>query len=228
MVASASQRGILLSQAAAVAVVATTLNARKGRQKLPSPLSSEKKSSSNKQNSLLGAKMQMPFSSASALGADAIGRATCAAIGFLPSLPVARAQGEAAARPSTSGLPATARSRASKFAHCVHVTRGTRASMEDRHFISPDSTFFAVYDGHGGPSVASYAASHAYDRIVAAMGSSPSHTDEEISTGLMEGFAAISEEVLKKKSMDYQGSTAVAVWRRATRCGLSTWETAGQ
>ena len=44
-----------------------------------------------------------------------------------------------------------------KVSYCVHATRGPRASMEDFHFVSPDASFFAVYDGHGGPSVASAA-----------------------------------------------------------------------
>ena len=105
---------------------------------------------------------------------------------------------------------------------CAYATRGPRGAMEDRHFISPDETFYAVYDGHGGAAVASYAAHNAY-RIIMEESAKENCDDKEnsesIGKALRRSFARVSEEVLRRKSMDFQGSTAVAVWRR----GSSLW-----
>jgi len=90
----------------------------------------------------------------------------------------------------------------------VYATRGPRKSMEDEYFISDDSRFFGVYDGHGGANVSKYVRKNLFNRFV-------EFDAQEETTGpedaLKKAFASVSKEVLETPGFDMEGSTAVTV-----------------
>ncbi|EDV39636.1 uncharacterized protein Dana_GF24378 [Drosophila ananassae] len=93
--------------------------------------------------------------------------------------------------------------------------QGWRINMEDSHthILSlpddPGAAFFAVYDGHGGATVAQYAGKHLHKFVLRR----PEYNDNDIEGALQQGFLDIDYEMLHKESWGDQmaGSTAVVV-----------------
>ncbi|KAG8724737.1 Protein phosphatase 2C 2, partial [Ceratobasidium sp. 428] len=58
-----------------------------------------------------------------------------------------------------------------RYMYGVSEMQGWRISMEDAHATvlkldeQTDNAFFAVFDGHGGSTVAKYAGKHVYERL---------------------------------------------------------------
>ncbi|XP_052847152.1 probable protein phosphatase 2C T23F11.1 [Drosophila gunungcola] len=92
--------------------------------------------------------------------------------------------------------------------------QGWRINMEDSHthILSlpddPGAAFFAVYDGHGGATVAQYAGKHLHKFVL----KRPEY-GVNIEEALQQGFLDIDYEMLNKESWGDQmaGSTAVVV-----------------
>lgn len=92
--------------------------------------------------------------------------------------------------------------------------QGWRISMEDSHthILSlpddPGTAFFAVYDGHGGATVAQYAGKHLHKFIL----KRPEY-EEDIQAALKQAFLDIDSDMLYNESCGEQmaGSTAVVV-----------------
>lgn len=87
--------------------------------------------------------------------------------------------------------------------------------MSNRRFSSilalpedPEAAFFAVYDGHGGASVAKYAGINLHKFIL----KEPDYPDN-IPAALQKGFLALDEAMLSEESLRdvMAGSTAVAI-----------------
>lgn len=87
--------------------------------------------------------------------------------------------------------------------------------MEDAHthlLAMPEdkeTSFFAVFDGHGGPRIAQYAGAHLHKKIV----QSKAFARGDIEQALREGFLDFDEEIVKDEQMKSEtvGSTAVVV-----------------
>ncbi|XP_050069985.1 probable protein phosphatase 2C T23F11.1 [Anopheles maculipalpis] len=92
--------------------------------------------------------------------------------------------------------------------------QGWRMHMEDSHthILSlpddPGTSFFAVYDGHGGAKVAEYAGKHLHKYIT----SRPEYVDN-VKHALKQGFLDLDEAMLSNEALREQmsGSTAVVV-----------------
>lgn len=92
--------------------------------------------------------------------------------------------------------------------------QGWRISMEDSHthILSlpddPGTSFFAVYDGHGGATVAQYAGKHLHKFII----KRPEY-EKDIQSALKQAFLDIDSDMLYNDSCGEQmaGSTAVVV-----------------
>ncbi|XP_075159820.1 putative protein phosphatase 2C T23F11.1 [Haematobia irritans] len=93
--------------------------------------------------------------------------------------------------------------------------QGWRINMEDSHthILSlpndPGASFFAVYDGHGGATVAQYAGKHLHKFLLRR----PEYHMDDIVVALKQAFLDIDYEMLYKESWGEQmaGSTAVVV-----------------
>ncbi|CEF67745.1 Protein phosphatase 2C (PP2C)-like domain-containing protein [Strongyloides ratti] len=91
--------------------------------------------------------------------------------------------------------------------------QGWRLDMEDAHthILSlpddKDTSFFGVYDGHGGPKVSQFAGLNLHKRIV----QSEKFKSGNIEEGIVDGFIALDEQMLNDEFMkkDTSGSTAV-------------------
>ncbi|EDV95568.1 probable protein phosphatase 2C T23F11.1 [Drosophila grimshawi] len=100
--------------------------------------------------------------------------------------------------------------------YCVGSScmQGWRINMEDSHthILSlpddPKAAFFAVYDGHGGSTVAQYAGKHLHKFVL----KRPEYNGD-IPMALKQGFLDIDHEMLHNESLGEQmaGSTAVVV-----------------
>uniref|UniRef100_A0A182KDD3 protein-serine/threonine phosphatase n=1 Tax=Anopheles christyi TaxID=43041 RepID=A0A182KDD3_9DIPT len=92
--------------------------------------------------------------------------------------------------------------------------QGWRMHMEDSHthILSlpddPGTSFFAVYDGHGGAKVAEYAGKHLHKYITRR----PEYAND-VSHALQQGFLDLDEAMLNNEALREQmsGSTAVVV-----------------
>lgn len=92
--------------------------------------------------------------------------------------------------------------------------QGWRMHMEDSHthILSlpddPGTSFFAVYDGHGGAKVAEYAGKHLHKYITRR----PEYVDD-VKHALQQGFLDLDEAMLNNEALREQmsGSTAVVV-----------------
>jgi len=99
--------------------------------------------------------------------------------------------------------------------------QGWRVDMEDAHthILSlpddPQAAFFAVYDGHGGASVAKYAGKHLHKFIT----KRPEYRDNSIEVALKKAFLDFDREMLQNGSLDEQtaGCTAIVVLIRERR-----------
>ncbi|KAH8379982.1 hypothetical protein KR009_008303 [Drosophila setifemur] len=93
--------------------------------------------------------------------------------------------------------------------------QGWRINMEDSHthILSlpedRDAAFFAVYDGHGGATVAQYAGKHLHKFVLRR----PEYNENDIERALQQGFLDIDYQMLHNESWGDQmaGSTAVVV-----------------
>lgn len=93
--------------------------------------------------------------------------------------------------------------------------QGWRDRMEDSHthILSlpddPGTSFFAVYDGHGGSNIAQYAGKNLHKFITRR----PEYELDKIDVAMKKAFLDIDEAMLKDESLQDQmaGSTAVAV-----------------
>ncbi|KAL7561829.1 hypothetical protein ACA910_009669 [Epithemia clementina (nom. ined.)] len=126
----------------------------------------------------------------------------------------------------------------------VRAIRGRRLTMEDTYFVAPGGRFVAVFDGHGGPLVSSYLQQNLYRLVTKALRRkrweiddiSTTHTSgkDKVSddtpaasiashvAALRSAFTEAEEHVLKKKELNTQGSTAVAVWVHEAMDGTRT------
>lgn len=93
------------------------------------------------------------------------------------------------------------------FAACVAHDRNVRPYMEDRHqvYIDPKGIFLAVYDGHGGSSVAEYAKENLHIRLF-----EHPDFDSNIEKAIHETFLAVNKEV-DRDEFGKAGTTAVMV-----------------
>lgn len=97
------------------------------------------------------------------------------------------------------------------------AARGPRSTMEDRMFFSPDNRFFAVYDGHGGHSVAELARKYLYlefltDLIRYTEEAAALSETERVMRAFHSSFSTFSDHVISNPSLDYEGSTAIVVY----------------
>ncbi|XP_077983812.1 putative protein phosphatase 2C T23F11.1 [Glandiceps talaboti] len=103
--------------------------------------------------------------------------------------------------------------------------QGWRINMEDSHThilsLKDDkgTSFFAVYDGHGGAKVAQYAGENLHNRIL----QQPSYKRGEIETAIRGGFISIDEDMLEDDAMkdELAGTTAIVTFLKDNKiyCG---------
>ncbi|KAJ7288355.1 phosphatase 2C-like domain-containing protein [Mycena rebaudengoi] len=103
-----------------------------------------------------------------------------------------------------------------RFHYAVTEMQGWRISMEDAHAVvleldegkEDPNTFFAVYDGHGGGTVAKFAGQNVHKRLVTEESYKESHYDE----ALKRAFLGTDEDLLANPAhtRDPSGCTAVA------------------
>uniref|UniRef100_A0A1I8AWS0 PPM-type phosphatase domain-containing protein n=1 Tax=Steinernema glaseri TaxID=37863 RepID=A0A1I8AWS0_9BILA len=111
------------------------------------------------------------------------------------------------------------------FPFCIATHRNRRNKMEDRHTVIPtlsavepaltedlgEDAFFAVFDGHGGPECAAYAASHFYRCVIDVLKRPNPPEGEQL---LRDAFSLCDERLTlrcKKESIK-SGATAVCVY----------------
>ncbi|BES96085.1 unnamed protein product [Nesidiocoris tenuis] len=107
----------------------------------------------------------------------------------------------------------------------VSSMQGWRVSMEDAHAVhlempgDQSAAFFAVYDGHGGPSVAEFAGAH-LDRFIT---SQESYKNGNIVAAIERAFMDVDSKMREDKSIveEMSGSTAnvVLIKNRFIYCG---------
>lgn len=104
-----------------------------------------------------------------------------------------------------------------RFCYAVTEMQGWRISMEDAHAtvlsldsddIQPSNTFFAVYDGHGGGTIAKYSGENVHKRLV----KEESYQEKQYETALKKAFLGTDEDLLANPvtARDPSGCTAVA------------------
>ncbi|KAF5369449.1 hypothetical protein D9758_002670 [Tetrapyrgos nigripes] len=103
-----------------------------------------------------------------------------------------------------------------RFAYAISEMQGWRITMEDAHAIvldldegsSESNTFFAVYDGHGGGSVAKFAGQNVHKRLL----SEESYKEKQYDIALKKAFLGTDEDLLAAPAhaRDPSGCTAVA------------------
>ncbi|KAL1459198.1 hypothetical protein WDU94_011205 [Cyamophila willieti] len=92
--------------------------------------------------------------------------------------------------------------------------QGWRSNMEDHHNLilnlpdDPKAAFFAVYDGHGGSSIAEYAKNHLHKHIVRR-----SEYERSIVEAMEDGFLDIDQTMKGKPTLNGNecGSTAICI-----------------
>lgn len=95
----------------------------------------------------------------------------------------------------------------------VRALKGNRLSMEDEYCIRNKGRFAAVFDGHGGGGVSTYLRQKLYDLIQSHMRQSNNQSSlEKTVSSIRKAFEQIDQEVLETDKLQYQGSTAVAVY----------------
>lgn len=105
-----------------------------------------------------------------------------------------------------------------KFHYAVSEMQGWRITMEDSHAIelnldcqsddTESNTFFAVYDGHGGASVAKYAGEHVHKRLI----QEDAYREQQYHEALKRAFLNTDADMKSNPSFlrDPAGCTAVA------------------
>ncbi|KAM4627540.1 putative protein phosphatase, Mg2+/Mn2+ dependent, 1Na (putative) [Polymixia lowei] len=99
--------------------------------------------------------------------------------------------------------------------------QGWRAQMEDAHTCMPELggelaewSYFAVFDGHAGTTVAQYCSRNLLNHILATDGVKAEEDPEQVKKGICDGFLAIDSHMHKlarRDNWDHSGSTAAAV-----------------
>lgn len=99
----------------------------------------------------------------------------------------------------------------------VRAVKGGRVTMEDEYVVADGGRFVAVFDGHGGGGVSRYLQKHLYPQVQRQLRhqeweheAAPPITQHV--AALRQAYALVEDEVLKQDALQYQGSTAVAVW----------------
>lgn len=83
--------------------------------------------------------------------------------------------------------------------------------MEDAHTTltstreDPNASYFAVYDGHGGSSVARYAGEHLHHRVMG----DPAYAGGDVPLALKNGFLGLDEDILSTNKHEGSGCTSV-------------------
>jgi protein phosphatase 2C family protein 2/3 len=103
-----------------------------------------------------------------------------------------------------------------RFLYAVSEMQGWRITMEDAHASILDldenkdekNTFFAVYDGHGGGSVAKFAGQNVHKRLV----NEESYHEKDYEAAMKRAFLGTDEDILADPghTRDPSGCTAVA------------------
>ncbi|KAI0927082.1 hypothetical protein AcW1_007566 [Taiwanofungus camphoratus] len=119
----------------------------------------------------------------------------------------------------TLSTPATDKTTAQggngKFIYGVSEMQGWRVTMEDAHAIAlkldeeeDSNTFFAVYDGHGGGTVAKYAGENVHKRLV----TDEAYRSKEYRAALKNAFLGTDADMRASPNFarDSSGCTAVA------------------
>ncbi|KAM4619999.1 putative protein phosphatase, Mg2+/Mn2+ dependent, 1Nb (putative) [Polymixia lowei] len=98
--------------------------------------------------------------------------------------------------------------------------QGWRANMEDFHNCVPqlagnlaDWSFFAVFDGHAGSSVAQYCSQHLLSQILSTGGLGPEDDPERVRGGIIDGFLQTDKHlhtVARREGWEKGGTTVVA------------------
>ncbi|XP_062872855.1 protein phosphatase, Mg2+/Mn2+ dependent, 1Na (putative) [Trichomycterus rosablanca] len=99
--------------------------------------------------------------------------------------------------------------------------QGWRAQMEDAHTCMPemanglsDWSYFAVFDGHAGNTVARYCSTHLLDHILATGGITAEENVEQVKESIRVGFLNIDRHMhnlTRSNGWDRSGSTAATV-----------------
>ncbi|KAF8957289.1 phosphatase 2C-like domain-containing protein [Flammula alnicola] len=122
--------------------------------------------------------------------------------------------GQTLSSPATKKISDTGAN--ARFFFAVSEMQGWRITMEDAHATVLDldgstdnsNTFFAVYDGHGGSTVARFAGHNVHKRLVA----EETYKAGEYETALKKAFLGTDEDLLANPAhtRDPSGCTAVA------------------
>ncbi|KAA0702351.1 Protein phosphatase 1B [Triplophysa tibetana] len=105
--------------------------------------------------------------------------------------------------------------------YAMASVQGWRVHMEDAHTCMPemavgypDWSYFAVFDGHAGRTVAQYCSKHLLDFILDTGCVTADEDPEQVKDGIRDGFLALDrhmQTLARNHSWDHSGSTATAV-----------------
>ncbi|KAI7889899.1 phosphatase 2C-like domain-containing protein [Mucor mucedo] len=102
----------------------------------------------------------------------------------------------------------------SNLMYALSCMQGWRLTMEDAHCAELDldgtkASFFGVYDGHGGSTVAQYTGQTLHHRVL----ESPLFGKKYYTTALVESFMQLDRELIEDQNFSYDpsGCTAVTV-----------------
>lgn len=106
-----------------------------------------------------------------------------------------------------------------RYETCVRALKGGRLAMEDTYVIHDGGRFTGVFDGHGGAAVSKYIQQVLYHKIKTNIrleeGGIVTHSSLPLSSvvkSIGSAFDEIEDEILSNDDLQYQGSTAVAVY----------------
>ncbi|KAI8075133.1 phosphatase 2C-like domain-containing protein [Gongronella butleri] len=99
-----------------------------------------------------------------------------------------------------------------KFLYAVSCMQGWRLTMEDAHATvltldDTEASFFGVYDGHGGSTVAEYTGQHLHNKIR----QSAFFDKKEYRAALKDAFLSMDEELKRDDAFAYDPSGCTAV-----------------
>ncbi|KAI8977310.1 phosphatase 2C-like domain-containing protein [Mycotypha africana] len=100
----------------------------------------------------------------------------------------------------------------SHFIYGVSAMQGWRISMEDAHCTELDvdgtnASFFGVYDGHGGSTIAQYTGENLHHRVI----NNPYFAKKEYEKALTAAFKELDKELLEDPNFAYDPSGCTAV-----------------
>ncbi|SAM07630.1 hypothetical protein [Absidia glauca] len=96
--------------------------------------------------------------------------------------------------------------------YAASAMQGWRISMEDAHTTIPEykdtkTSFFAVFDGHGGSEVAKYSGEHLHHRIM----DSDAFRQKKVHDALKQGYLGIDDDLRADPIMEHVPSGCTAV-----------------